>query len=142
MANTFVRFIIVGIANTIVGLSVMYLLLHAAGLSYWTSTFLGNSVGACVSYFLNRIFTFRSQNSVSKSMLRFAVVILSCYFLSYTLGRNAVEWAFTYNHFFTETVKTDIAVLVSTCLYTVLNYLCQKLFVFRPMQDKGNAQSR
>ena len=61
----FVRFLMVGVANTIVGLSVMYLLLHLAGLSYWTSTFLGNSVGAVVSFFLNRSFTFRSQEFCS-----------------------------------------------------------------------------
>src|SRR6476660_7448236 len=98
MNYTFVRFLLVGVANTIVGLSVMYLLLHVAGLSYWTSTFLGNSVGAVVSFFLNRSFTFRSQSSVSKSMIRFVAVILFCYFISYTIGRNGVEWILSNSH--------------------------------------------
>lgn len=131
MGYMFVRFIIVGIANTIVGLSVMYLLLHAAGLSYWMATFLGNSVGACVSFFLNRSFTFRSQNAVLSSMIRFVSVILFCYFISYSIGKNLVEWLLGHSMFLKSSVKTDIAVLFSTGLYTVLNYIGQKWFVFR-----------
>ncbi len=130
MNYQFVRFLLVGVANTIVGLSVMYLLLHLAGFSYWVSTFLGNSVGAVVSYFLNRSFTFRSQSSGFKSMLRFVAVILFCYFVSYTFGRNLVEWIVSSSNI-TSGMKTDIAVLISTGFYTVLNYLCQKLFVFK-----------
>lgn len=131
MKYTFFRFILVGIVNTIVGLTVMYLLLHGAGLSYWMSTFLGNSIGACVSFFLNRSFTFKSDDSVLKGMIRFVAVILLCYFLSYSIGKNLVQWLLINNHSITSTVKTDLAVFISTSLYTVLNYLAQKLFVFR-----------
>lgn len=130
MKNSFVRFIIVGIANTIVGLSVMYLLLHAAHLSYWISTFLGNSVGAIVSFFLNKSFTFKSEGSVAKSAIRFIAVILCCYFISYDLARNIVVSVLKDNQFFHTSIKTDLSVLVGTGLYTVLNYLGQKWFVF------------
>ena len=92
MKYSFVRFIMVGVVNTVVGLSVMYLLLHALGQSYWIATFLGNSIGACVSFLLNRNFTFKSKDSVSKSAVRFIVVILGCYFISYEIGRSFVDW--------------------------------------------------
>jgi putative flippase GtrA len=130
MKNSFIRFILVGIVNTIVGLSCMYLFLHAAGLSYWVSTFLGNAIGACVSYILNRSFTFKSQNSVKKSAFRFIIVILCCYFISYDLGKNVVSGVLKSNHLFNNQLKTDISILVGTCLYTILNYFGQKLFVF------------
>jgi putative flippase GtrA len=130
MKYSFVRFIMVGVVNTGVGLSVMYLLLHALGQSYWIATFLGNSIGACVSFLLNRNFTFKSKDSVSKSGFRFIVVILGCYFISYEIGRSFVEWILKNNEFFSPVVKTDISVLISTCLYTLLNYFGQKLFVF------------
>lgn len=130
MKNSFVRFIIVGVVNTMVGLSAMYLLLHVVGLSYWLSTFLGNSIGAIVSFFLNKNFTFKSKNSAPKSALRFVIVILCCYFVSYYLGRNIVEWLLQSNDIMNAKGKTDLAVFVSTCLYTVLNYFGQKLFVF------------
>jgi putative flippase GtrA len=130
MRFTFIRFLLVGAANTIVGLSMMYLLLHVVGLSYWLSTFIGNGVGACVSYFLNRRFTFHSDQSVSKSMIRFIVVILFCYFISYTIGEHFIQWLLQHSPTLTSSVKMDLAVLISTLLYTILNYLGQKLFVF------------
>ncbi|OIK15654.1 polysaccharide biosynthesis protein GtrA [Bacillus sp. MUM 116] len=130
MKYSFIRFIMVGVLNTIVGLSVMYLLLHAFHLSYWISTFIGNSVGAVVSFFLNRSFTFKSNNTVSKSAIRFIIVILCCYFISYDLAKNLVSAVLYSNHFFSGKITTDMAVLVGTGLYTVLNYLGQKLFVY------------
>ncbi|SMQ77444.1 Putative flippase GtrA (transmembrane translocase of bactoprenol-linked glucose) [Bacillus sp. OV166] len=130
MKYSFVRFIIVGIVNTVVGLSVMYLLLHLLGQSYWIATFVGNSIGAFVSFILNRNFTFKSKDSVSKSAIRFIVVILGCYFISYEIGRSFVEWILNKNEFFSPFFKTDISVLIGTCLYTLLNYFGQKLFVF------------
>lgn len=138
MNYQFIRFLLVGIANTIVGLSVMYSLLHIAGLSYWTSTFLGNSVGAVVSFFLNRSFTFRSKSSVGKSMIRFVAVILFCYVVSYSVGQHLVEWVLSKTDF-TSTIKTDIAVFISTGIYTILNYICQKVFVFKSTQPEEQA---
>jgi putative flippase GtrA len=137
MKNSFIRFILVGIVNTIVGLSCMYLFLHAAGFSYWVSTFLGNSIGACVSYILNRNFTFRSRNSVTKSAFKFVIVILCCYFISYDLGKNIVSWVLISNAFINEKWKTDIAILFGTGLYTILNYFGQKMFVFTNKAAKG-----
>ncbi|MDP4103968.1 MAG: GtrA family protein [Bacillota bacterium] len=48
MNHSFVRFLLVGVVNTIVGLSSMYLFLHGFSFSYWVSTFLGYVIGACV----------------------------------------------------------------------------------------------
>jgi putative flippase GtrA len=134
MSFTFVRFIIVGISNTIIGLSVMYFLLNAAGLSYWTSTFLGNSVGACISFFLNRVFTFRSDQFGFESVFRFIVVILFCYFISFNIGKYLVEWLINKHLSFLSDITTDLQVLASTCLYTALNYVLQKVYVF-PMKE-------
>lgn len=130
MSFTFFRFLLVGVANTILGLSVIYLLLHLVGLSYWMSTFLGNSVGAMMSYYLNRRFTFRSKNAVSKSFILFVVVTLLCYVVSYSIGMNLVEWLLGNSNSLKSGIKTDLAVLISTGLYTILNYLGQKWLVF------------
>lgn len=130
MSFTFFRFLLVGVANTILGLSVIYLLLHLVGLSYWMSTFLGNSVGAMMSYYLNRRFTFRSKNAVSKSLILFVVVTLLCYVVSYSIGMNLVEWLLGNSNSLKSSIKTDLAVLISAGLYTVLNYLGQKWLVF------------
>jgi putative flippase GtrA len=134
MSYTFFRFLLVGIINTMVGLSSIYIFLHVGGFSYWVSTFLGNSIGAFVSFFLNRNFTFRSNRNITSSITRFILVILICYFTSYTLGKNLVLWALRDNFYISSEFKTDLAILISTGLYTILNYLCQKIFVF-PHKD-------
>ncbi|UOK56276.1 GtrA family protein [Bacillus sp. OVS6] len=61
------KFILVGIMNTAAGLSAILLLLNVINVSYWLSTFLGNTIGAAVSYYLNRSFTFSSQASIKKA---------------------------------------------------------------------------
>ncbi|ALC91322.1 polysaccharide biosynthesis protein GtrA [Bacillus sp. FJAT-18017] len=129
MKFEFIRFLVVGVINTLVGLSIMFLLLHGAGLSYWVSTFIGNTVGAGVSFVLNRNFTFRSKEAGLWSVVRFVCVILFCYVVSYQLGSMVIEWVA--GDYFSEIVVTNGKVLFSTGLYTVLNYLLQRIVVFR-----------
>jgi putative flippase GtrA len=131
MSHSFVRFIIVGLLNTAVGLSTMYIFLHLCGWSYWVSTFTGNAIGACVSYSLNRAFTFKSNAPVGKSMFRFLTVILICYFLSYLIGKQLSYWVFSLIPGFPSGMATDAAILFGTGIYTITNYIGQKVFVFK-----------
>jgi putative flippase GtrA len=131
MKHSFIRFLLVGVINTIVGLSSMYLFLHAFHFSYWASTFFGNIIGACVSYILNRSFTFKSNAAVGKSMLRFALVILTCYFVSYFLGEKIALYLFSQLSFLGTKYAQDAAVLFGTGIYTITNYFGQRLFVFQ-----------
>lgn len=130
MLQPFFRFLIVGVINTLVGLSIIYILLHIAGLSFWLATFIGNSIGAVVSYTLNKTFTFKSSATVSKSAIRFIFAILACYFISYYLGKQLANWALDQVPFLPNNYKTDIAVLFGTGLYTITNYFGQKIIVF------------
>jgi len=135
MNFTFVRFLIVGLINTLVGLSIMYVLYHLANQSYWLSTFIGNSVGAVVSFILNRSFTFKSNGSIQKSIMKFLLVILCCYFISYHLGTLLVDWSMKEMDY-AISFQTDLAILLSTAIYTITNYICQKQFVFRVEENK------
>ncbi|MGG5253193.1 GtrA family protein [Neobacillus sp. SM06] len=130
LQHSFVRFLLVGVVNTIVGLSAMYFFLHGLSFSYWTATFIGNSVGAVVSYFLNRTFTFKSSTAVGKSMFRFVAVILACYFLSYYLGEKLAIIVLQQLPLISDKYAADAAVLVGTGIYTISNYLGQRMFVF------------
>ncbi|MEH7387181.1 GtrA family protein [Bacillus sp. JJ1521] len=121
--NTLFRFLLVGVLNTLVGLSSIFLLLQVVGLSYWLSTFLGNSIGGAVSYMLNRRFTFDSKTSYGRSIPLFIVVILGCYFLSFSISKILAGFIFVQ-------YPNEIAVLLGTGLYTILNYLGQKHIVF------------
>jgi putative flippase GtrA len=128
--NTFLRFLLVGLINTVVGLSSMVILLNFGGFSYWLATFAGNSIGAGTSFFMNRAFTFKSHVSIGAGLPKFIAVILMCYVISYSLGGLAANtlslpgWAAAF------ITKEELAVYLGTGFYTLFNYLGQKLFVF------------
>jgi putative flippase GtrA len=125
------KFILVGIMNTAAGLSAIFLLLNVINVSYWLSTFLGNIIGAAVSYYLNRSFTFASQASINRSLPRFIIVIVFCYFVSFSFAKAAAE--FIYTGFPQAFILTQdmLAVLMGTGFYTILNFWGQKYFVFK-----------
>lgn len=124
--NSFIKFLIVGVLNTMVGLTTTFLLLHAAGLSYWLSTFVGNTVGAICSFLLNRIFTFNSDVSYVRGGFRFLIVILVCYVCSYSLSP-LIARLMSF-HLLSD---KNLAVLIGAMLYTLSNYMGQKYFVFK-----------
>ncbi|GAA4828689.1 GtrA family protein [Paenibacillus vulneris] len=131
--SSVVKFLLVGIINTIIGLSVMYACLKIMGFNYWISTFVGNSIGALVSFILNRRFTFNSTALIKDSFWKFVIVIIGSYFIAYTASKEIVDLFVLYLS------NNDIAVLLGTFLYTVLNYLGQKHFVFKKKKIAVNS---
>jgi putative flippase GtrA len=131
----FVRFLLVGLLNTIIGLSIMFILLNLFGWSYWQATFTGNSIGAIISYLLNRSFTFNSSIGALEGIPKFITVIAVSYAVSYSVSGAAAgiltipEWA-------ARVVSPDeLGILMGAVLYTVTNYLGQKGFVFRRVTE-------
>jgi putative flippase GtrA len=134
--NSFFRFLLVGVINTIIGLSIMLIFLNLFGLTYWLATFVGNCIGAGVSYILNRSFTFNSNISGSKGIPRFFFVILSCYVFSYSFGDIVAENIHRSNQVLSFISDDELAVLVGTVTYTFTNYLGQKTIVFRSVTEE------
>lgn len=128
--NTFIRFLFVGAINTVIGLSSMLVLFNAIGLSYWLATFLGNCIGATVSYFLNRSFTFQSQINMKASIPRFIIVIVACYFFSYSVSYLTINIVTEIKLIENTHQAENFAIMIGTVFYTVSNYLGQRYFVF------------
>lgn len=125
--NSFVRFLIVGVGNTLLSLMLMFLL---EGLGYWPSTAIAYVAGAVMSFFLNRYFTFRSEERFWASAWKFAVNVAVCYVIGYGLARVLVrppEGITAVPAIFFERLSK----LVGMGLYTVLNYFGQRFFAFR-----------
>ena len=129
--STFFRFLLVGIVNTIIGLSLMLALLNWAGIGYWLSTCIGNAAGACVSYVLNRTYTFRSDVLWWKGFVLFVLVVLGCYVISYGLGIALIERALPV--IFPKAspkIIENTAIVAGMSMYTIINYFFQKKLVF------------
>lgn len=59
--KTVLRFLLVGVVNTLVGAGLMFLLYNVANCSYWLSSAANYVVGGIVSFFLNKYFTFENK---------------------------------------------------------------------------------
>jgi putative flippase GtrA len=136
--NSLVRFLLVGVVNTFIGLVIMFFLYNVAGVSYWTATFIGNTIGACVSFLLNRTFTFKSNVSFQKGLPRFFVIIFICYFSAYFCSEKLLELLSQLYVLSTSTEK-NASILVGSTLYTMANYLGQKYFVFKTIKNSVRA---
>jgi putative flippase GtrA len=125
--RTFIKFLLVGVLNTFIGLGLMFLLKIGLNWPYWMATFIGNSAGAAVSFLLNRRYTFNSTVPVGKGLLKFTAVILICYLVSYS----ASKWIATLAVPIQTIIATDnLAIIIGTGMYTIMNYFGQKMFVF------------
>ena len=121
------KFLLVGAANTLLSMVLMFLL---EGLGYWPSTAIAYVAGAVLSFFLNRSFTFKSNAAFWPSVIRFAVNVAVCYLIAYSIAQPAVTWALS---------RTAIPAIwqeraskvFGMGLYTVINYFGQRFFAFR-----------
>lgn len=59
--STVIKFLMVGVLNTLVGAGTMFLLYNLAGWTYWLSSAANYVVGGIVSFFLNKYFTFQNK---------------------------------------------------------------------------------
>ena len=80
------KFILVGIVNTLVGTAIMFGLYNLAGCSYWVSSAANYVIGSILSYVLNKKFTFQHRGRIAQSALRFTGNIAVCYLLAYGTG--------------------------------------------------------
>ena len=124
----FLKFCLVGIANTIVGTAVMSGLYNLAGCGYWFSSAMNYVVGSVVSYFLNKYFTFKSRSQSWKEIARFVINIAVCYLIAYGLAQPLVGVMFSG---LSETASDNVAMLAGMCIFTALNYLGQRFFTFK-----------
>ncbi|OCT10963.1 hypothetical protein A8709_04470 [Paenibacillus pectinilyticus] len=141
LTGSFARFLLVGVLNTLVGLSASFALYNLAHFNYWASTFVGNAIGSVVSYFLNRAFTFRSKASFGSSWWRFALVILICYGFSYGFSYVLAEAAASHFPSIQSGWLHNAAILVGNGLYTIGNYAGHKYFTFRTHDSKKDRAS-
>ena len=121
------RFLLVGVGNTLLSLVLMFLL---EGLGYWPSTAIAYVAGAVMSFFLNRSFTFHSDERFWPSAVKFAVNVAVCYLLAYSLAQPIAAWVLGGTGI-PPIWQERLAKLGGMALYTVLNYFGQRSFAFR-----------
>lgn len=126
--KTMVKFLLVGVVNTLVGAGTMFLLYNLAHCSYWISSAANYVVGGIVSFFLNKYFTFQNKGWSWGQVGKFIVSVSVCYLLAYGLAKPLALHLLAGQ---SQSIQENVAMLVGMCLYTALNYLGQRFFAFR-----------
>lgn len=126
--KTFMKFVLVGIVNVIVGATIMFVFYNVFHFSYWVSSASNYFFGSIVSYLLNKYFTFHYQEKGWWSVLKFVLNIIVCYLIAYSIAKPAMQWLLSD---FSITVQENVSMTVGMCLFTALNYLGQRFFAFK-----------
>ena len=142
--KTFWKFILVGVANTLFGTAVMFLLYnlafknyHDSSWAYWVSSAANYILGSILSYILNKTFTFKSRTDTGKTVGRFVINISLCYLIAYGVAKPLARLIFSGA---SKTLQDNMAMLAGMCFFVALNYIGQRFFVFKGTQ--GNEESK
>ncbi|MPL95152.1 hypothetical protein SDC9_41318 [bioreactor metagenome] len=128
--NQIIKFIIVGIANTVLSAIIMFFLYNFAKFGYWGSTSVSYVIGSILSFILNKNFTFNNKGSIRKTLLKFIINVTICYLLAYSIAEPFISLLLN-GLSMSKSVTDQISMLFGMILYTGLNYFGQKYFAFK-----------
>ncbi len=137
--KTFLRFIIVGVINTLFGTAIMFVFYNVFGLSYWLSSASNYFFGSILSYFLNKYFTFQYKKRDWKVVGRFVLNISACYLIAYGAAKPLVRALLSGA---SSTIQENVAMLCGMCLFVALNYLGQRFFAFKSEENNDEKEEK
>ncbi len=126
------KFLLVGVINTAVGMSIELLMFNALHCGVWFSSATNYVLTSILSFFLNKYFTFRNQENSWRQVLRFALNIAVCYLLAHGIAVPLMDWLLRSA---SDTLRGNVTLLTGMCLFTGLNYLGQRFFAFAEKKD-------
>lgn len=138
---TMLPFLLVGIINTLFGTAVMFFCYRVLHLSYWISSGANYFFGSILSFYLNKRFTFKSQEKGFAVLFRFIINILVCWVLAYGIAQPITEFCLKDLSLDMPpeeltAIKEQIAMLVGMIFFTALNYFGQRFFTFTNNKKK------
>ena len=126
--KTFLKFIAVGVANTLFGSAIMFGLYNLLHVNYWISSAANYVFGSVLSYFLNKTFTFGYKETNASVIIRFIVNITICYFLAYGLAKPFVRMILSNSSL---SIQENLSMLVGMGAFVVFNYIGQRFWTFK-----------
>jgi putative flippase GtrA len=116
------RFLAVGVFNSIFGYGVIFACMYLAGMSPEISNVVGYAVGLAGSYVLNRNYTFRSTKRQRTEIVRF----FACFSVAYILNFSVLLVSVHGLH-----MAKGLSQILSGLVYVVSSFLMSKYYVFK-----------
>lgn len=122
ITTSFVRFALVGLANTAVGYGVILLLYYRFETGPVLANVGGYLIGVLLSYVLNRSFTFASHRPHVEALPRFSLAATACFVLNLIVLKFCMSVL---------TLPVALAQALAVGTYTIAFYLTSRFLVFR-----------
>ncbi len=131
----FVKYLCVGVLNTLVTLAVIFICKSVLGLNPLLSNWIGYIAGVINSFLWNRSWVFRSKGKMGGDAVRFLVGFGVCYLVQFLFVWGSttysplryMEWdicGFTLSGY-------GVATLIGMCLYTLCNFVYNRRVAFK-----------
>ena len=136
----FLKFLLVGVLNTLIGEGIVLLLTQPVGWKNFSwgpgaAAFVGTVIGSIVSYFLNKYFTFKNKEKGLKPALRFTINIAACLLIRVLVATGVSELCkatgFTMFNMDVNTFAGYLSWAVGACVFVACNYVGQRFFAFK-----------
>lgn len=116
----FFRYLCIGIINTFVGYGIIYGLMFL-GTDPFLSNAIGYVAGITISYFLNKIYNFKSQKCHKEAFPKFIISLAIAYFINLVILYVSIK---IYN------INKYIAQIPAITCYTIIGFLGSRYFAF------------
>lgn len=123
-----IHFGMVGVINTMMGWGIMAVLYNLIHLNYWLSSGISYFIGSVFSYHANAKVTFKVENRDKWLPWRFAVNIIVCYLVAFSIAQPLVKYLLSSQPV---VIVDNVAMVFGMCFFVFMNFFGQKLFVFR-----------
>ena len=131
----FTKYAMVGVMNTLVTLILILNFKTLFGIDQYVSNAIGYVGGLINSFFWNKKWVFRSQRGMWKEAFKFGLGFLLCYGIQllavWALNEHTFLQTVLFNIGFYTVSGYAIATLIGMLLYTLLNFLYNRLVTFR-----------
>jgi putative flippase GtrA len=126
--RVFLKFLLVGLINTIIGSGLMFVMYNVFGLGYWVSSAANYIIGSVLSFFLNKYWTFSVKKWSLCMVISFILSIATSYFLAYKIARTALYFLLMD---YPQKMRDNASLFAGMCLFTGLNYVGQRFIAFK-----------
>ena len=132
-----IHFGMVGVINTLMGWVIMAVLYNLIHMNYWLSSGISYFIGSVFSYHANGKLTFKVENKDKWLPWRFALNIIVCYLAAFGAAQPLVRYLLASQP---AVIVDNVAMVLGMCIFIVMNFFGQKLFVFR-RKNKVNGET-
>lgn len=136
-----IHFGMVGVINTLMGWGIMAVLYNLIHMNYWLSSGISYFIGSVFSYHANAKLTFKVEEKDKWLPWRFALNIIVCYLIAFSVAKPFTARVLdaiglSSGGRISVVLLENIAMICGMCIFIVMNFFGQKLFVFRKTKGK------